>query len=101
MQKLILTMPVILAAALPVASIAATVKGDAMACPSIDAWERVEEALHSQGGSVAAAVRAGDDAGCVKVPKGTTVSIEGTVGPLSRVQAPNGATFYFTSKDLR
>jgi len=63
----------------------------------LTAWERVMEALHSKGGE--RPPRRGGlviAPACVSVPKGTTVSIAGTVrGRLSRVPAPNGSTFYF------
>jgi hypothetical protein len=77
---------------------AATVNGTGvMACPSIEAWEQVMEGLHNR---VSDAINAANNAGCVSVPKGTTVKVMGTVGPLSRVRAPNGRDFYFRSDDL-
>lgn len=79
---------------------AATVRGSpVMACPSIEAWERVMEGLHTSG--VSAAGDVGNQVGCVSVPPGTSVNPVGRAGPLSRVVAPDGRTFFFRSEDLK
>lgn len=78
---------------------AATVKGDTMACPSIDAWEHVMEKMKLDGPD--AAIKMGRDGGCIRVMKDTSISVIDRTGPFSRVKAPNNTMYYFVSQDLR